>query len=1170
MFPSGKCNVFIETKSTISDEMVKMDDLRAKGFYETIFYYMSERFSERGDKLKYIIITNMKEWCIINSHEYDRIFWRNHEFNSLFVKFLNKQLSFTDRKQFYEKIAKYVNESHETIKYCYFNLFESTIKRDGEVKRNVDCFYRILSPHYLLKLLENNTYTQQLDRSFYLELLHIMGLEEVEVNNRRIIKRKKDKDRLVGSLIENTMLQIKSGDVTYIPGYIDGNTNEDKIFNAALQLTIIWINRLLFLKLLETQLVKYNNGNEEYKFLTTQKLKDFGEVDALFSLVLNVPEDERELYYKEKFPLVPYLNSSLFSVDPIEKHCLRISGLNNNITLPLFKGSTLSNYVKRIKRELHPVEYILHFLDSYNFGSDKKEDVNDKKLISASVLGLIFEKINGYKDGSIYTPPRITTSLTREVLERAVVNKFRESMNFSCTNMNGLYNELKGIDKFEANKVVNSIRICDPAVGSGHFLVSSLNEMIAIKSRLDILVDKDGKLLRDYSIEVENDELIIKDDNGIVEYVPSSFYKGSQRVQEVVFNEKRTIIENCLFGVDINKNSGIICCLRLWIELLKNTYYDRETKKLQTLPNIDINIKCGNSLISRYPIEIGKTLKLTSDVARTLKIKINKYKELVSNYKATSNKEERNQLSIALADIKRILRESNQASWLKNNNDNKFYSNSMEWMLEFPELLDDEARFIGFDVVIGNPPYINMQDLGDISLFYKNIPGKKKHEKRYQTYNSNGDILTLFYELGYMLVRTGGIVAYITSNSWMRTKYGEKTRKYLAEKTNPIIIIDFVGCQIFENVTVETNIIVFSKDENHNHTLVKNVTKADYSNPNYPIFSGFSYASYNSSAFWYIMSELDNKILEHVKKIGVELGSVKKWGLFVRRGVTLGKNDAFIIDGNKYNEILSNCTSDYELSTTKALIQKLIGGEDVQRYGYKWNDKYLITTFPSKKCTIGLLPAVSKHLESYEFKRLKKCGADWIADDPSLLAMFCRKKLNQDGRIVLINGKPVVLGPDPNKPEKARKKTNHKWFETSDNTAFASKLAKPKLIWKRIGNDVRFAYDETGIIPLDSCCFAIGKHIKYLCGIFNSSMGRYLLKFGPKTGNGDSLVSVQAFKPICIPIPNKNDEKTISEYVDKLSCNYDEEIVRKLNGLVYQIFQIFDYNMMCYIESKII
>ena len=184
--------------------------------------------------------------------------------------------------------------------------------------------------------------------------------------------------------------------------------------------------------------------------------------------------------------------------------------------------------------------------------------------------GLIFEKINGYKDGSFFTPGFITMYMCRETIRRAVVQKFNEAKKWNCQDINQLYDKIE--DRQEANAHHQQFKNLRPAVGSGHFLVSALNEIIAIKNDLKILSDRDGKRLKEYSVEVVSDELIVTDEDGkIFEYNPQN--KESQRIQETLFHEKQTIIENCLFGVDINPNSVKICRLRLWIELLKNAYY---------------------------------------------------------------------------------------------------------------------------------------------------------------------------------------------------------------------------------------------------------------------------------------------------------------------------------------------------------------------------------------------------------------------------------------------------------------------------------------------------------------------------------------------------------------------------------------------------------------------
>ncbi|HSV89191.1 MAG TPA: DUF559 domain-containing protein, partial [Bacteroidales bacterium] len=264
---------------------------------------------------------------------------------------------------------------------------------------------------------------------------------------------------------------------------------------------------------------------------------------------------------------------SLFEPTDIEQDTLFISNLKDDKTIPIFSQTVLKDQQgKKRTGNISTLQYLFEFLDAYDFGAEGGEEIQEdsKTLINASVLGLIFEKINGYKDGSFFTPGFITMYMCRETIRKDVVQKFNETKKWHCTTLEELYDKIE--DRKEANRIVNSIKICDPAVGSGHFLVSALNEMIAVKNDLKILQDRDGKRLKEYQVEVVNDELIVTDEEGeLFEYNPSN--KESQRIQETLFHEKQTIIENCLFGVDINSNSVKICRLRLWIELLKNAYY---------------------------------------------------------------------------------------------------------------------------------------------------------------------------------------------------------------------------------------------------------------------------------------------------------------------------------------------------------------------------------------------------------------------------------------------------------------------------------------------------------------------------------------------------------------------------------------------------------------------
>ena len=444
--------------------------------------------------------------------------------------------------------------------------------------------------------------------------------------------------------------------------------------------------------------------------------------------------------------------------------------------------------------------------------------------------------------------------MCRETIRRAVVQKFNDLKGWNCQNLEELYDKIE--DKKEANNIINSLKICDPGVGSGHFLVSSLNEIIAIKSELKILSDKQGKRLKEYHVEVANDELIVTDEDGeLFEYNPKS--PESQRVQEAIFHEKQTIIENCLFGVDINPNSVKICRLRLWIELLKNSYYKAESNytELETLPNIDINIKCGNSLISRYAMD--------ADIKQALKKSkwsIESYRLAVSMYRNATSKEQKREMERLIASIKtdfetevaandkRLLQlkklngdlfnltqqtslfertRKELADWNKQVNDltgkikkleneleeikiNKIYENAFEWRLEFPEVLNDEGEFVGFDVVIGNPPYLLMSDkdkTGDISFY----------EERYVT-QYKIDLYHLFLQKGLEIISVGRTLSFITPSTWLTQKFTEKLRKYIIEN-DTIEKIILLKNNIFEEADVTTGITFITKLNNEDHPI---------------------------------------------------------------------------------------------------------------------------------------------------------------------------------------------------------------------------------------------------------------------------------------------------------------------------------------------------------------
>jgi len=630
--------VMLEAKKpTKKSEMLKVNNLNTKAFQQLVLYFLRERITGKNLEIKYLVATNIYEWFVFDATVFEQMFAQNKDLVKQFTDFKEERLSSKKTDFFYKQIAKpAIAAIKDEIVFTHFDIrdYEEYLRNgNGQDDRELIALFKLLSPEHLLKLPFAND-SNRLDKSFYSELLYLIGLTETKTGSKKLIERKKEGDRDAGSLIENAINQLDSLDkISQLekPEQF-GDTEQDRLFNVGLELAITWINRVLFLKLLEAQLIKYHKGDRAFSFLSLAKVQNYGDLNSLFFSVLARRQSERNEAVRAIFANVPYLNSSLFELTDIEQSTIVISNLRDE-SLPIFASSVLKDSNgKRRSGKLNALEYLFEFLDAYDFSSEGSEDIQEenKTLINASVLGLIFEKINGYKDGSFFTPGFITMYMCRETIRRAVVQKFNESKGWDCQDIDQVYDKIK--DKPEANKIINSLRLCDPAVGSGHFLVSALNEIISIKSELKILLDGEGKTLRDYHVEVVNDELIVTDDDGkLFEYSPKN--TESQRIQETLFHEKQVIIESCLFGVDINPNSVKICRLRLWIELLKNAYYKADNE-LETLPNIDINIKCGNSLISRFALDAD----LRSALGKN-KYSVDSYRNAVQTYRNAESKE---------------------------------------------------------------------------------------------------------------------------------------------------------------------------------------------------------------------------------------------------------------------------------------------------------------------------------------------------------------------------------------------------------------------------------------------------------------------------------------------------------------------------------------------------
>ena len=446
-------SVIIEAKVFESSAMITQSDINKKSLHEAILYFMRERH-KGNNTLYHIIITDFYNWFVFDAKDFETLFWKNKEIKKIFDSVKDPSVLGSRTEDFYSMVSDEIIkmksdadlfEENKYIECAYFDL------RGTRSEKETMALYKLLSKDTLLKAFNPND-ANTLNRAFYSELLYILGLEEQSSGGKKLISRAKKPSS--ASLYENIARNLK----------LAGHTQE---FETIIRLMIIWINRILFLKLLESQLIRWNDDKDKYSFLNAQTIHDFDMMKIFFfDILANKPHDRDH----KEFGHIPYLNSSLFEMNEIEKKYIDISSLEDNCLLPYYKKTVLKDaHSKRKEGDVNMLHYLFEFLDAYDFSSEGSEELvsESKSLINASVLGLIFEKLNGYKDGSFYTPSFITMYMSKETITKAIIEKFNQTKGWNCTALDELDDNIE--DKKEANVIIDSLSICDPAVGSGHF-----------------------------------------------------------------------------------------------------------------------------------------------------------------------------------------------------------------------------------------------------------------------------------------------------------------------------------------------------------------------------------------------------------------------------------------------------------------------------------------------------------------------------------------------------------------------------------------------------------------------------------------------------------------------------------------------------------------------------
>ena len=836
-----------------------------------------------------------------------------------------------------------------------------------------------------------------------------------------------------------------------------------------------------------------------------------GNLDFMHQLFLQASEQQKNDFLDAV--LEPLFNA--IDTDRKNDDYLFDTGVLGKVRIPYLNGGLFERNEDDRIPSLFPQKLfanLLEFFSEYNFTVDENDPDDAQVGIDPEMLSRIFENLlEDNKDkGAYYTPKEVVHYMCRESLIAYLQTDYKDKKQQEDIRH---FVETQEVDSIEPIREsiddrLKDVKICDPAIGSGAFPMGMLKEIFLCRSVLENVSD--------------------------------------------AAQIKREIIQNNIYGVDIEKGAVEIARLRFWLTLIV------DEKTPETLPNLDYKIMNGNSLLTTFHWQHVDLNIHGQAKGSTTALRLNMTR-LAQAQKKLFNAEGEEKLLIQI-DIKLIIVESviaqlqyefnsfteannrvqgtlsfDDTSTIKATKTVTFPQERMEVLQEClrikEQLLDetvsrkDRAEMAipffdwhimfddvfsrptkeGFDIVIGNPPYIQLQNNGgELAQMYKDCG--------FATFARTGDIYCLFYECGWKLLHDKGHLCYITSNKWMRAGYGEKTRDFFAHNTNPMLLIDFAGVKIFDSATVDTNILLFEKSSNKHNTIcsvTKNQGKDSINNLSDFVRQQHTTCDFRTSDSWVVLSPIEQSIKRKIEAVGTPL---KDWDIQINYGIKTGCNEAFIVSTEKRNEILSNCKDADERKRTEELIRPILRGRDIKRYGYEWANLWLINTHNGIKGKIERIhiedyPATKAHLDQYWTKIEHRADQ---GDTPYNLR----------------------------------------------NCVYLDDFNKPKIMWKRIGSILRFCYNDNGALGLDSTCFATGNNIEYICCVLNSSMGHYLLKDSPKTGTGDLLISVQAIDPIRVPYISAELCDKFKPLLEKHCSTSNKETDDEINNEIFSLYKL--------------
>ena len=819
--------------------------------------------------------------------------------------------------------------------------------------------------------------------------------------------------------------------------------------------------------------IQDEDGNTR-KFATSSKR----DVKTLYRYAEMFSISEHEVI--NLFAEIPFLNGGLFEcldktkyADGVEQ-CYNFDGFSRN-DARFADGRFKHRAVVPNNLFFEPEKGLISILGRYNFTIEENSPEEQQVALDPELLGKVFENLLGAynpetketarnQSGSFYTPREIVNYMVDESLiaylgDNAFIRSlFRTDFTFDKTKMD---------DYQKIAEKLKAVKVLDPACGSGAFPMGLLNRMIDILERIS--------------------------------------------PDERVYDLKLSVIENCLYGSDIQSIAAQITKLRFFISLICDCEKDASKPNfgIPTLPNLETKFVSANSLIAKKKKSIQGNLFENPEIEPT-KEELQQIRHKHFSAKSASTKHRlrekdqalREKLAKLLSDDDNFAPEDAKqlAAW------NPYDQNAVSPFFD-PEWMFGVAD--GFDIVIGNPPYIQLQNNGgELAKLYENC--------NYSTFARTGDIYCLFYERGWQLLKKEGHLCYITSNKWMRAGYGEKTREFFTNKTNPMLLIDFAGVKIFESATVDTNILLFSKSNNKHKTVcavTNKQNKDSVKNLSDFVQQQNSICDFNSSDSWVILSPIEQSIKRKIEAVGIPL---KDWDIQINYGIKTGFNDAFIISTEKREEILANCQTEDERKRTAELIRPILRGRDIKRYGYVDNGLYLINTHNGVRGRIPRIkiedyPAVKAHLDQYWDRIATRADK---GDTPYNLR----------------------------------------------NCAYLEDFYKPKIVWARLmriaQSDIdafpRFCYAPGNFFVVDSLCFFSGKNIEQIVLALNSEYAAwYFFNNVATLDNGGFQMRQQYVEEIPLPdlsrLTSDNTDKQIYDGFgfNKEEVNYIQRIIKE-------------------------